>query len=276
MRLLHIALPVVAIAWLTTAAAAQTPVPGASPVPRLPDGRPDLQGAWSGIVNADGYFPSGSYDIEEGNDPSHRAMVGQQARKRNPIVDPPDGRIPYLPWAAVMAEFLHAEHLGPSKLAYLDPQAQCFLDGVPRINYQTRFEIIQAPSNVVFLYDFGHMSRIVPMDGRPHVSENIRLWMGDSRGRWEGDTLVIDVTNQTDQTWLDIVGNFHSDGLHVVERWTLTDANTLAYEAMLDDPAVYARPWKLAFPMRRLERQEQWEFACHEGVRLEDLLHNAR
>ena len=271
----HLRLPsVAALVWLmaVTGAAAQPPETGTTPLPRMPDGRPDLRGSWSGIVNADGYFPSGSYDIEEGNEPTHRAMVGQQAMKRKPIVDPPDGRIPYQPWAAAMAAFLRAEHLAPSSRAFLDPQAQCFIDGVPRINYQSRFEVLQVPGNVVFLYDFGHMSRIVPLGGAPHVSGNIHLWMGDARGRWEGDTLVVDVTNQTDQTWFDIVGHFHSTALHVVERWTLTEAKTIQYEATLEDPAIFTQPWKMAFPMRRIEPVEPWEDACHEGVKLDHIL----
>ena len=98
--------------------------------------------------------------------------------------------------------------------------------------------------------------------------------MGDSRGRWEGHTLVVDVTNNNDETWLDTASNFHSDALHVVERWTYADTETINYEAILEDPMVYTRPWKIAFPLVRNKQKhyELLEFACHEGDRSEALM----
>jgi hypothetical protein len=109
----------------------------------------------------------------------------------------------------------------------------------------------------------------VPLDGRPHLPENIKLFMGDSRGRWEGNTLVVDVTNNNDKTWLDVIGSFHSDALHLVERFTVVDVKTINYEATIEDPKVYTRPWKLALVLERTNQEgfELWEEACHEGER---------
>jgi hypothetical protein len=109
---------------------------------------------------------------------------------------------------------------------------------------------------------------VVPLDNSPHVGEKIKLWMGDSRGRWEGNTLVVDVANNTDQTWFDIVGSFHSDALHMSERWTLTAPDHLAYIVTLEDPTVYARPWKLRIDYRRQPVDEMWESAVWEGNKL--------
>ena len=100
---------------------------------------------------------------------------------------------------------------------------------------------------MLFLSEFSHTFRVIPTDGRPHLGRDIPLYMGDSRGRWEGNTLVVDVTGQRDRVWLDHVGNFYSDGVHVVERWTMFDANAVHYQVTIDDPRVYTRPWTMVF-----------------------------
>jgi hypothetical protein len=122
------------------------------------------------------------------------------------------------------------------------------------------------------IIDFAHTYRVIPTDGRPHVGSGIRLYAGDSRGRWEGNTLVIDVTNQRDRIWLDAVGNFFSDTVHVVERFTMIDANVLHYQATVEDPNVYTRPWTMVSGWRRNQEPplEIWENACWEGIQ-EDL-----
>ena len=119
------------------------------------------------------------------------------------------------------------------------------------------------------MIEFAHAYRIIPLDGRPHVGENLKLWQGDSRGRWEGNTLVVDVTNHNDKTWFDIVGDFHSDAMRVVERFTVVDADTIDYEATIEDPKVYTRPWKIVFTAARQKEQgfELMEHSCHEGER---------
>ena len=119
------------------------------------------------------------------------------------------------------------------------------------------------------LNEQAHWYRIVPTDGRPHVGSNIRLFEGDSRGRWEGNTLVIDITNQTAIAWLDHVGNFYSEAVHVVERMTMIDNDVIHYTATIEDQNVYTRPWTIAFGWRRNDDpdREIWESACWEGVR---------
>jgi hypothetical protein len=115
------------------------------------------------------------------------------------------------------------------------------------------------------------------MDGRPHVGADVKLWMGDSRGHWEGNTLVVDVTNLNGRPWFDLLGHFGSDALHVVERLTLVDGNTIDYEATIEDPRVYTRPWTLALPLvRNQEYDEIWEEGCHEGISITPTISNLR
>ena len=219
--------------------------------PRLPDGHPNFGGFWGRTVN--------SYDVED-----HPATFMIRAQK-SMIVDPPDGKIPYQPWAAAQKK-KNAE-------LYLDPDAQCLLPGLPRATgYMSDRLLIRQPKGYVIFISGDHGNRIIPLNGRPHVGERIRLWNGDSRGRWEGDTLVVDVTNQTGKTWIDIAGNFASDTLHIVERYTLADVDTLEYRATLEDPKVFTRPWTIVTALLRNkgandEGNELWLESCHEGER---------
>jgi len=145
---------------------------------------------------------------------------------------------------------------------------------VPRQMYTPfGFQILQPPGSVVLLYEAFHSYRIIPLEARPHIPDAIRLFEGDSRGHWEGDTLVVDVTNQNEGTWFDMAGNFHSDLLHVIERYTPVDDNTINYEATLEDPKVFTRPFKIAFSLGRNTEADyqQMEYACVEGEK--DLQH---
>jgi hypothetical protein len=156
-----------------------------------------------------------------------------------------------------------------------DPQAHCNLPGVPRAVYTPfPWEVVQKPGLVVFLYEYPHGIRIIHTDGshqHPQGRDLLSTWMGDSVGHWEGDTLVVDVVGLNDQTWLDMSGNLHSDQLHVVERYTMVDGKNIAYEATLEDPKVYTRPWTMKFPIRTQKGQDIMEFECLEGER--DLKH---
>jgi hypothetical protein len=153
------------------------------------------------------------------------------------IVDPPDGKIPYLPGAL-------ARH--PT----IDPETKCFQPGVPRANYlPSPFQIFQNAAGVYIVYQDVHAYRIVYLDGTPH-NQGLPYAMGDSRGRWEGNTLVVDVASFSDATWLDGAGNYHSDALHVVERYTRMNRDTLLYEATIEDPKVFAKAWKIRMPLR--------------------------
>ena len=170
------------------------------------------------------------------------------------IVDPAPGpKIPYQPWARAKQRELLDALFTPTKITDIEPEDRCAPMGVPRMNYRFDFEIDQSPGMVTMLYSWNHAYRMIPLDGRPHVPASIELFNGDSRGHWEGNTLVVDVTNFNDQTWFDAHGTIHTDALHVVERWTVVDANTINYEATLDDPKAFTRPWKIAYPIRRIK-----------------------
>jgi hypothetical protein len=218
-------------------------IPG-GPVLRLPDGKPDLSGYYATRFNR------AVFDIEN------------QPNSKGAIVDPPDGKIPYKPEARAKALDLAKNHM------YEEPEAHCFQSGVPHSGYQHfGFQVVQTPGYFVILYEYAHSMRIIPTDGRPHIPSNIQFFMGDSVGRWEGDTLVIDTTNQNGKTWFDMVGNFTTPSIHVVERLAPVDSNTVKYEATIEDPAIYTRPWKIAgeWGRRPDADYEQMEFACNEG-----------
>jgi hypothetical protein len=188
---------------------------------------------------------------------------------RSYIVEPVDGKIPYQPWALAKRAELIANMMTPTRREHIDPHVSAFLDGVPRINHAPgETQIVQVPGYILFLYSSNHTYRIVPLDGRPHLGKAIKLFMGDSRGRWEGNTLVVDVTNQNDRTWLDQL-SFHCDGLHVVERWTVVGPDRIDFEATIEDPSMFTRPWKIAyrFDRHKEEGYEIWEDARHEGER---------
>ena len=161
-------------------------------------------------------------------------------------------------WAKVENESRKTPERG-----YDDPTAHCFVAGVPRSMYvPSPLQILQPPGYVVILLE--RMSwRTIPLDGRPHLPDHLRLWQGDSIGRWEGDTLVVETANLNGKTWLNEVGEIVSHAERVVERFTPIDANTIHYEATVSDPLVYTRPWTIAFPLNRQE-SELLEVACHE------------
>ncbi|HUA20779.1 MAG TPA: hypothetical protein VMU80_11670 [Bryobacteraceae bacterium] len=216
-------------------------------IPRLPDGKPDLQGIWE-VRN----------DVANGNLEAHSAAAGIRAGE-SVIVDPPNGEIPYQPWAAAKQKENFA------KRATLDPVNRCFLPGVPRITYMPYpFQIFQTPKYVAITYEYVHASRTVLMNGAPHL-DDIDFWMGDSRGKWEGDTLVVDVADNNADTWLDMSGDFHTGALHVVERYTLTSPDRMEYEATLDDPKVFTRAWTIRMPLYRNtdKNAELYEYECH-------------
>jgi hypothetical protein len=239
-------------------APASTPWTG----PRTPDGQPDVQGLW----DAAGVGIETLQNIEDGADPVHSTINGQKVLPADVIVDPPSKKIPYQPWAEAQRQ-KHYAALHNGDATYRDPVYYCRMMGVPRVNYQGSVRILQVPGYIVLTLDSYHIARIVPLDNRPRLAENVKLWMGESRGRWEGSTLVIDVRNQNGKFWFDWAGNFASEGIHVVERWTFTDGQTARYEATIEDPKMYTQPWKMAMTFRKQEYQEPWEEACWEGQR---------
>ena len=216
------------ICFWVAAMAASLSLAGAE-TPRTADGKPDLQGIWETRTAA-------AFDVSE-------IAEGHE--------------IPYLP-AALERE---------QKANRVDPMAHCAMPGVPRITYLPfPFQIIQRPGMVVFLYEYLHNQRLISTNARPHL-EGIDLQMGDSAGHWEGDTLVVDVTDLGDKTWLDSARHTHSDALHVVERYTRTSADTIRYEATLEDPKTYSKPWKIGMTLHRNTQPgfELREQECTEG-----------
>ncbi|PYS52361.1 MAG: hypothetical protein DMG13_16430 [Acidobacteria bacterium] len=222
------------------------PAPPAGPAKRLPGGKPDMTGYWAG-------GPGGLANI--------RAAITEVGGQ--PAPQDPASRIPYQPWAAAKAQ-------QNSVNLYEEPELHCFLSGVPSQTYrQFGFQIVQTPDYMLAVNEFMGAVRHIPTDGRPHIPDSIKLFNGDSVGHWEGDTLVVETTNNNDRTWLDNFGNVHSDALVVIERWTPVDANNIQYEATLTDPKAYTAPFKIAGTYRRAQindpAYEQMEFACVEG-----------
>ena len=211
--------------------------------PRTPDGRPDLQGVWQVLNTA-------AWDLED-----HGASLGVPAG--HGVVE--GGPIPYQPSA------LAKKKENFDKRATLDPETRCHLPGVPRITYMPHpFQIIQRADRVTIIYEYVRAIRNIYMNGNPHPRGPIEWYMGDSRGRWEGNTLVADVVHFNDSTWFDRAGNFHSEELHVVERYTPTSPYHLLYEVTVEDPKVFTRPWKMSmFLYRRQEKDiELLEYEC--------------
>jgi hypothetical protein len=229
--------------------------------PRTSDGKPDFQGYWNANRQA--------FNIE-----AHEASFAYQGGPTL-IVDPPDGQVPYQPWAAAKQAERADKTLDPPSIEFLDPNAQCFLRGVPRQMWMMDYQFVQ-PSGSPFiftLHEQNHAYRVIPIDGRPALGAGIRKWMGDSRGRWDGNTLVIETTNQNGREWLDNVGNFYSEKVHIIERIAMVDADTLLWEARIEDATVYTRPWTMTFPLRRNKTPgfQLIEFACHEGNKSPEL-----
>ena len=196
----------------------------------------DLRGIWMAENNADASL--------------ERARV---------IIDPPNGKIPYRPEAQARQKENFAQR------ATADPETRCFQPGVPRATYvRSPFQIFQNDRAVYIVYQDVHAYRVIYLDGSKH-NEGLGFAMGDSRGHWEGDTLVADVTSFSDATWLDAAGNYHSDELHVVERYTRSGPDTLMYEARIEDPKVFTRPWKIRVPLQMQKGIQIVEDECEEG-----------
>jgi hypothetical protein len=209
--------------------------------PRLADGKPDLNGIWEVRAKVDA-------DLEG------------KINGKNIIVDPADGKIPYKP------EALAKKKENFQKRATEDPLNKCHAPGVPRLAYiPYPFQIVESANQpvIAFLSQYVHTLRNINMQGE-HL-DGLELWFGDSRGRWEGETLVVDVAAFNSDTWFDAAGNHHSDALHVVERFTRTGPETITYEATIEDPKVLTKPFKISLPlMLHTEKNFQiMEYECY-------------
>ncbi len=251
-----LAITVAAIAVILTVSAA--PVAGQSDyqAERTADGKPDLNGIWQAVG-------AHHWDLE-GHAARPGPVVELAALGAIPaglgIVE--GGEIPYTAEARAKQQ---------ENLQYWldrDPAAKCYMPGVPRANIMPYpFQIVQTPEYILVAYEFASASRIVYMD-RPDMESPVNTWMGHSRGTWDGETLVIDVTSQMPDTWLDSSGNHHSDQIHVTERYTAMSPYHLIYEATIEDPEVYTRPWTIRMPLyRRVDANMQLlEYKCVEFV----------
>ena len=269
--------------------------------PRTPDGQPDIQGLW--LAQGMGTEPKvgGPFDAR-----SSAAVIAEEFRKAvesggtlenvnrcsnlyweakpdldlpKGVVDPPDGVIPLTPWGAARKGEIQAFQ----KLVEDPPRERMFelvgpdelcLPGTPYPMFNvlpySGNQFLQFPGYVLLIQEYSHLYRFIPLDGRPHLSPRIRQYMGDSRGRWEGNTLVVDTTNYNGTTGRfdgnPGAGIVQSDAAHVVERFTILDADTIAYEATIEDPKTFTRSWKTAGAFTRAEKgYELFEHACSEG-----------
>ena len=218
--------------------------PSAYSPPRTSRGQPDLQGIWQALNTA-------AWDIE-----GHSGATGIPAGKG--VVE--GGSLPYLPDALLKRN----ENFANRRTA--DPETKCWLPGVPRITYMPHpFQILQFDRYIVISYEYLNTSRYIYMDGTPSPDPDvIDFFMGSSNGRWDGNTLVVEVTNNNDRTWFDRAGNHHSDAMRIVERYTPIGPHHLQYEVTVTDPKTFSRPWKMSMPLhRRIETDaELLEYEC--------------
>jgi hypothetical protein len=250
----------VVVAVVVTAVVMRTVIPASGQgqgyrAPRMADGKPDLSGIWQAMNTA-------NWDIQD-----HAARQGPLIALGAAFSVPAGlgvvegNEIPYQPAAAAKKNENGAKWLS------LDPEIKCYLPGVPRANYMPYpFQIVQTQTDILMAYEFASATRTILMTSAEESPAD--TWMGWSRGHWEGDTLVVDVSSFNDQTWFDRAGNFHSDALHVVERYTRVNADTLRYDVTITDPKVFTRPWKMSMPLyaRQETNARLLEYKCVEFV----------
>jgi len=303
--------------WTATSALAQTSSAKAAwAAPRTPDGQPDLQGIWTNATitplerpaamkdkaflteaevaaiekrTADnraandkpGPLESGSYNRFWYDDGTKVLAT----RQTSLVVDPPDGQVPVRPSAEARRDD-YAERNADS-YEFMSPWDRCITRGIPGsmfpAGYNNAYQIIQAPGYVAIHYEMIHDARIIPLDNRPR-SARMQSWMGEPRGRWEGDTLVVETMNYNNKGWITtsmasgrIKGIPHSDKLHVIERFTRVSKDVISYSATIEDPEMYTRPWTISFPLTADPEYRIYEYACHEGnYAIENILRGAR
>ena len=241
--LLVLATPVCLVCASAASSDSSAQASGPVAIPRTADGRPDVSGIWQAMNTA-------AWDIQ-----AHAAQKGVPGGPG--VVE--GNEIPYQPWALAKKKENYEQR------AALDPEAKCYLPGVPRLNYMPfPFQIVQTPDEIMVLYEYVHAVRYVFMKGA-HPKGPIDWWLGDSRGRWEGDTLVVDVVHFNDQTWFDRAGNFHSDALHLIERYTPIGPDHIQYDVTVEDPKVFTRPWNMSMILYRHKEKlfQLYDYECY-------------
>jgi hypothetical protein len=222
---------------------------------RTADGKPDLSGFWRGSQVPHESLEAHPQTPDDTGGPSA-------------VVDPADGIVPIQAWA-------EAQRL-ENKARYIDQNAQCFQSGVPRHLYMGSYQFLQTPTHIIMQSEETNAVRIIKLDESPHIGKDILLWQGDSRGHFEGETLVVETTNQNGMPRLDQAGRFFTDAAVVTERFTMFEKDAMLYEATIDDPLVYTRPFTIAGSLRRNTTPgfELWEEACFEGEANSEHLRN--
>jgi hypothetical protein len=272
--------------------------------PRTPDGQPDLQGIWTNATVTPFERPAdlgtkAFFTEKEAAEVEARAAGNRvdrppapgdpgtynqlwfepgtkvvKTRRTSLVMDPPDGRVPLKPEAEAKRDYDFAH--SADSWEYMSLWDRCITRGVPAgmfpAGYNNAYQIVQTPGYVTILYEMIHEARVIPVDGRPHAPSNVRFWNGDSVGHWEGNTLVVDITNFNGKGWIAtaasagrIKGIPQSTALHVVERFTRIDPNTIDYQVTIEDPQYYTRPWTVAVPLNSDPNYQIFEYACHEG-----------
>lgn len=255
-----------------------------SNTPRTPDGQPDIQGTWINYDSTPFERPDPATSSKQAAPSPMPALPtvslpfadqGPSVAKRTSmVVDPPDGRVPLTAWAEQRRDYSLA-HVQDS-WEYNTPWERCITRGVPGgifpVNYDNAYEILQTPGYVVILYNMIHDTRIIPIDGRPHIPQDVRQWNGDPRGHWEGNTLVVETSNFNGKGMIasaNLNGRVRSipetEDAYVVERFTRVDSKTINYEVTIKDSKAYSSPWTVAMPLSKDNSFRMYEYACHEG-----------
>jgi hypothetical protein len=252
---------------------------------RTPDGQPDIQGTWLNFDATPFEAPAAAPSVPPAGRGQAGANVGPASEfadhthqvskaRRSMVIDPPDGRVPVLKWAEDRRDY-DIEHI-PDGPQHETPWVRCITRGYPAgmfpAGYNNAYQIIQTPGYVILALEMIHETRIIPIDGRPKLADGIRQWNGEPRGRWEGNTLVVESTNYNDKGSIAtsaatgrIRGIPQSASMKVVERFTPIDANTIDYQVTIDDPKVYAKPWTVNLPLNRDDTYQMFEYSCTEG-----------
>jgi hypothetical protein len=249
---------------------------------RTPDGQPDLQGTWinfdstpfeASVAQAPAPAPAAGPSINPASEfADHNHQVSKA--RRSMVVDPPDGRVPVMKWAEERRDYDLA-HL-PDAPEHETPWVRCITRGYPAAffpaGYNNAYQIMQTPGYVVIVFEMIHETRIIPIDGRPRLGDSIRQWNGEPRGRWDGNTLVVESTNYNSKGSIAtsaatgrIRGIPQSDAMKVTERFTRLDANTIDYSVTVEDPKVYTKPWTVKLPLNRDDSYQMFEYSCQEG-----------
>jgi hypothetical protein len=278
--------------------------------PRTPDGQPDIQGMWTNGTLTPFERPAAQADKPFLTDEEAAAIEKQSEQRRvNPaparagdvgtdnaafmdtgykvtstrqtslVVDPSNGRVPILPAAEKQRDF---NLTSTDSYESMSPWDRCITRGPTNLfpaNYNNGYQIVQTPTHVVIVSEMIHETRIVPIDGRPHLPASVRQWSGDSRGHWDGTTLVVDTTNFNHSGWISthagsgrLRGVPYTEALHIVERFTRVSADAMIYTMTIEDPAVYERPWTVSIPFTHDDSYQMFEYACHEGNQATELM----